>query len=145
MISGYPDGSNITIMDATYHYAKKDESTGKYSDDTMTIIFKDNNTGKKGHRVLHKPEYTYYTVNKEHETDYSQFFVDKDKTTPVTCKFTDLDKSVAEQTGQLDLYYDNIKSGNRRANKLLHTHPRLLGSDLNINNYYRKELSLIHI
>ena len=141
MISGYPDGSNITIMDATYHYAKKDESTGKYSDDTMTIIFKDNETGKKGHRVLHKPEYTYYTVNQQHETDYSQFFVDKDKTTPVTCKFTDLDKSVAEQTGQLDLYYDNIKSGNRRANKLLHTHPKLLGSDLNINNYYRKEFA----
>lgn len=136
MISGYPEGSDLTIMNAVYHYAKRGED-GKYGDDIMTVVFKDNVTGLKDHRQIHKPEIAFNVVKEEFATPYPLFFIEKEKTDVVTTPFKDLDKAAAEATGQLDLFYENIKCGNRRANKMIHMHPRLMGSDININNYYR--------
>ena len=140
MITGYKDGSDITIIDARYHYGRKQDD-GKYKDDIMTIVFKDNKTGRKGMRDIHKPEMTYYVVDDPYLTDYAQFFIDSDKVHPVTTKFSNLDKSVAEQTGRLDEFYNNIKCGNRSANRIIHTDPKIMSSDMNINNYYRKEFA----
>jgi len=136
MISGYKDGSDLTIMNATYHYGRKDES-GKFKKDNMTIVFKDNETGKKDFRTMYEPKYTYYKTDET--VGYNQFFIDRDKVTPITVPFKDLDKSIAEQTGRLEEFYDNIKCGNRRGNRRLHLDERVFGSDLNINNFYRKE------
>lgn len=140
LISGYPDGSDITIMNAVYHYSHKMDD-GKYSDDVMTIIFKDNKTGLKDFRDIHHPKYTYYKIKDPYVQDYSQFFIDTDKVDPITVKYTDLEKSIAEQTGRLDMFYDNIKCGNRRANRMLHLDPRIMSSDININDYYRLEFA----
>jgi DNA polymerase elongation subunit (family B) len=143
MISGYKDGSDLTIMNAMYHYGRKDDS-GKFKKDNMTIVFKDNVTGKKDCRTIYEPTYTYYKAKDDVQIDHNLFFIESEKTIPITTPFKDLEKSIAEQTGQLDSFYDNIKCGNRRANRMLHLNERIFGSDLNINNYYRKKFGQIY-
>lgn len=141
MISGYSDGSDLTIMNCKYHGPKKDMETGKYSKDNMIVVFKDNATGKKHHRIIYEPEYTFYRKADEDMVGYNEFFIDKDKVVPITCKYKDLDKTIAESVGQLNVFYDNIKCGNRGANKRFHLDERIFGSDIHINNYYRKIFS----
>ena len=38
IIKKYPQGSNITIMNASYHKSKKDEETGNWSKDYINIV-----------------------------------------------------------------------------------------------------------
>ena len=47
LLTEYPQGSNLTIMNTIYHYPVKNEQTGKYKKDYMTIVYKDNDTGKR--------------------------------------------------------------------------------------------------
>lgn len=135
LIPGYPVGSDITIMDARYHYPRKDEQTGKWSKDTMTIIYKDNKTGKKKQYTIYEPKYTYYFCPQD--PGYHRFFLKKNQLVPITCKYRELMKSMAEQIGALDVFYDNIKSGNRKENTKLFRDRRFFESDIPINDYYR--------
>ena len=135
LIPNYPIGSDLTILDARYHYGYKDDS-GKYHDDTMVIIYKDNTTGEKKSYTIHAPEYTYFKL-KGDDPGYHQFFVKEEDVTPITCKYSELEKSIAENTNRIELYRDNIRSGNRKANKELHKDRRIFGSDIAVNNYYR--------
>ena len=137
LIKGYNKDSNITIMNNMYHYPRKDEE-GNLHPDTMTIVYKDNETGKKGIEVIKEPKYTYYKIKPEFVKDYPQVFIERSKCDPITVPFHDLEKSIAEELNMKEFFYDNIRSGNRRANQILHTHPSLMSSDININNYYRK-------
>ena len=59
LIKGYPFNSNITLLDNRYHYPQKRED-GKYDPDYMLMIYKDLETGKKGHRYIMKPDFDYY-------------------------------------------------------------------------------------
>ena len=45
MIPGYPYGSDITIINTMYQYPHRIDDTDKYDDGSITVIFKDNNTG----------------------------------------------------------------------------------------------------
>lgn len=137
IISRYPKGSDITVMDLSYTYPRRDEDTGKYKKDFMTIVAKDNNTGKKFHEIIYEPTYRFYMTKEGVDTSYNKFFIEKDKLDQYECKFTELAKTIAELTDNTDFYYDNIKNGNRAANKQLHWIPSVFGSDTNIEDHYR--------
>ncbi len=137
IISRYPKGSDITVMDLSYTYPRRDEDTGKYKKDFMTIVAKDNNTGKKFHEIIYEPTYRFYMAKEGVDTSYNKFFIEKDKLDQYECKFTELAKTIAELTDNTDFYYDNIKNGNRSANKQLHWIPSVFGSDTNIEDHYR--------
>lgn len=136
MIKGYPKGSNISLINILYHKPRKLE-TGKYSKDSITIIFKDNLTGRKYHETIDEPTYEYYMVKPEERVDYPQLFIEKHKVDKVIVKYTDLLKDVADKTGNLDYYYENLKTRNNMANRLLHTDPSIFMSDMHIEDYYK--------
>lgn len=136
LIPGYKPGSNLTIIDARYHYQRK-EDDGKWSKDSITIVYQDNTTGQKKEYTIYEPEYTYYLLQPDKDIGYHQFFVKKDDLIPVTCKYHDLEKDIATKLGVLNEYMENRRMGNRQQNKLLHTDRRVFGSDIGINNYYR--------
>ena len=46
LLSGYREGSDLTILNATYHYPHRDDD-GNYEKDYMVVLFKDNITGEK--------------------------------------------------------------------------------------------------
>lgn len=140
-VGNYKPGSDITIMNLYYKYQSKDPS-GKKIPDYATLIYKDNNTGIKYHQIFHEPKYTYYLAKPEFQVeDYNRHFIEIDKTTPITCKWNEIYKSIAEETGNLDLFKENIKNGDFRANRLFLTHPRVFGADMPILNYMRAEFN----
>ena len=137
LIPGYPKGSNLTILNATYIRKQKLED-GKYSKDFISILYKDLDTGKKGNHIIYEPEYTYYLFkDKEKKLTHNHFFMDKNKLTPITVKYTDIEKSIAENTGNLDIFYDNIRNRNSAANRKIHRIKEVFGSDMYIEDYYR--------
>ena len=135
LLTDYPQGSDLTIINTIYHYPVKNEKTGKYKKDYMTVVYKDNTTGEKKHKIIYRPEYTFYKLDKD--PGYNLFFEHIDKLEPVTCKYTDIEKKIAEITNNLDFFYDNIRNRNRKANDQLHTLNTILGSDIDIEDYYR--------
>lgn len=88
IIKKYPLGSDITIMNASYHKSVKDELTQKWNKDYINIVYKDNKTGKKDHQIIYEPDYIYYKLKDGvHITDYTQFYVPKNAVRPITCKY----------------------------------------------------------
>lgn len=138
MIDGYPQGSDIAIMNTIYNFPTKDESTGKMVDDFMAIVYKDNKTGKKGHQILFKPDITFYkTKDNVVVPDHPLFFIEKEKVEPVTVPYRKLERTIAQITGNEAFYEENIMNKNRAENRKLHTDPRIYFSDINIEDHYR--------
>ncbi|MDD3121910.1 MAG: DNA polymerase domain-containing protein [Candidatus Izemoplasmatales bacterium] len=135
MLTNYPQGSDLTVLNTVYHNMKKDDVTGKWKKDHITVVYKDNKTGKKGHEVIYNPEYTFY--QRKEDPGYNLFFTEEKDVTPITCRYTDIEKKIAELTNNMDFFYHNIDTGNRRANKQLHTLNTIVGSDIDIEDYYR--------
>ena len=134
----YPEGFDLTIMNTFYQYPYKDESTGKYKDDFLVIVYKINSTGKKDYIVIKKPTYIYYKLKDEFPVpDYNMLFIEKEKVNPIEVPYTLLEKSIAEETGNEDFYKTNIANRDRARNQLLHTLPQIFFSDSSIENHYR--------
>lgn len=146
MIKGYPDGSDITIINAEYNRASKDEETGKWDKDYMDIIFRDNLTGLKHREVIKEPKFMFYELNKDvyiptgdnGEIVYPPYMEIKNLH-PVICKYKDLKATLAELLGYTEWYYENIKNGTPRNNDMLHVTNKIYRSDMNIEDYYRYE------
>lgn len=140
LIKGYKEGSNITILDAQYNYPRRKTDSKGYENDYATVLYKDNNTGEKKIEIIENPDYQFYVVNDDvyidTEADH-MMFIEKEKVHPVSVPFNNLLKSIAEETGNLDFYYDNIKSGNRNNNRRLHTVNTIFNSDMDIRDHIR--------
>lgn len=141
LIPGYPEGSDLTLLNTTYVGRRKDEETGKYLKDFIMILYRDNEKGVKRVHTIYEPTYTYYKLSEGYRLDHNLFFIEKEKTEPVTVKFTDLLKDIAERTGQEEFFYDNIRNGNFGNNRKLHTLNEIFCSDLDIEDYYRMQFS----
>lgn len=137
LISGYKKGSNLTILDAVYHRSEKDEETGKWSKDSMTLIYIDNETTEKKSYTFYEPEYEYYI--REEDPGYHMFFESKNNLTPVKVKYKDLKYDISKRlgysTGEYRTFIDRTES-----EKLL-SNNRIFGADIAINNYYRMKFA----
>lgn len=137
LIKGYPKGSNITILNTMYKYPSRLEDGSGFKEDFLNIVFKDNTTGLKQQATIYQPDYEYYEIKPEYVKDYNQLYIEKDKTVKHTAPFNALVRDIATLTDNTDFYYENIRTGNRRANNELHTHTRIMNSDMNIEDHYR--------
>lgn len=143
-IKGYNIGDNITILNAVYHKPRKDPETGRYGKDSIDIIFKDMNTGEKKVQHISEPEYTYWMTNEGVPVDYNKLCIDIKDVHPITCKYNDLKKDIAEKTGNLEFFYDNLKTGNARDNDKLFTIPSVFNADMHIEDFYRFKFNLLY-
>ena len=137
LLDGFPEGSDITVLNV--YYQQYDYQTKK--EDYATIVFKDNVTKQKHVRVIKSPKYTYYIAKPEIQVEHNMQFIDKNLVDPVVCNYRDILFSIAQNTGNLDLYMDNIKSGNAKVNRMFYMHPRVFGADMDILNYIRMEFA----
>ena len=151
LIPSYPLGSDLVILDATYHFPNKQQVESYngvktvYTPDTMTIVYKDNTTGKKGIEVIEKPNYVFYMLKNNIPTpNYDMFFTDMKNLDEITCRYRDINKAIAEKLDQYegttkytDLYKRNIRDGNYKANMDFQKSRRVFGSDIPINDFYR--------
>ena len=132
----YSKGANLTLLNTIYIKPKKMDN-GKYSPPVMTIIYIDNDTGIKHKKEIVNPDYEYYILKDEYNIDYNPLFLEREKLNKVVVPYNELEKDIAERTNNLDFYYENIRNNNASANRKLHEHVRILGSDTNIEDHYR--------
>ena len=137
MIKGYNPGADITILDTIYQYPQRNEEGDGYEDDFISILYKDNVTGKKDHYIIHKPDYEYFELDPNISLDHNLFFIEKEKVHSRMVPFTNLLKDIAERSGNTEFFYNNIRAGNRKANEQLHTLYNIFNSDMEINDHYR--------
>lgn len=151
LIPSYPLGSDLVILDATYHFPNKQQVEGYngvktvYTPDTMTIVYKDNTTGKKGIEVIENPKYVFYMLKNNIPTpNYDMFFTDMKNLDEITCRYRDVNKAIAEKLDQYegttkytDLFKKNVRDGNYKANMEFQKSRRVFGSDIPINDFYR--------
>ena len=141
MLKGYPDGSDITIIDAIYTKPKKDDNTDKWTKPTMDIIFRDNKTNLKHVQRIEDPKIQFYMANDDVfiEPDVYPPYLPIDKVHPVICKYNNLKATLAKLTGQYEEYLDNIRCGLSKNNEKIHKNNKLYRSDMQIEDYYRYE------
>lgn len=140
LIPEYPFGSDITIINTMYKYPAKQGEKGKYDDGSITIIYHDNQTGEIKHYVMKNPPYVFYScpdIDPNNQEEYPRFHMPRELLQQHVVPYKDLEYSIAKLNGCIDQYKDNIRMGNKSANKQLHTMPNILNSDMNINNHIR--------
>lgn len=137
MIDGYANGADITLMNTFYQKPKKDMNTGKYTEDVLTIVYRDNVTGETKHQDIINPTYEFYIANENYITDEPELFAYTKDLTKVSCLFKDLEKTIAEITDNKEFYYNNLKNRTSGDNKQLHSLKEIYNSDMDIEDYYR--------
>ena len=142
-IKGYQPGANITLLNVIYHKPVKDE-TGKYCEDSLDIIYKDMNTMEKKIQHIKQPKYIYWMTNDGVPTNYCKLCIEKDKVHPIECNYSDLKKNIAENTNNLDFFYNNIRNGNYKENDKLFSIPSVFNADMNIEDYYRWQFDMMY-
>lgn len=136
LIKGYPEGSDITILNTAYHYPRKLED-GLYTNDDLILVFRDNTTGKKNHIVFEKPDYDFYMANDDVLINHNLQTIEIDKVHKVTTPYKDLELTIAKLTGNEDYYFENLRQGNRSANKELHYLKNVFASKFDVQDHYR--------
>ena len=136
LIKGRPLGSDITLINTWYEGVRKGED-GKWTDGSMTVVYKDNQTGKKYHQYTNNPKCRFYIAKPEEYIETNELFYPESKLDKIICPYKDQLKKIAELTGNLDFYYNNLKSGNSAANKELYTNVRIFDADYNIEDHWR--------
>lgn len=136
-IKGYKDGDNITLLNTIYIRPRFHEDTNKWDKGSMTIVYRDNNTGEKKQVTIDNPPYTFYMAKPDKRVNHNRLFIPKEDTDEITVPFIDLEKTIAELTGNENFYYENIRNRTRRENKQLHTNYDIFNSDMDIEDHYR--------
>lgn len=137
MLKQYIEGANVTILNSIYVKPSK-ISDKKWTKGTIYIIYRDLNTGEKKLEVIEDPDYTYYMSNEGILPAKNCLFERKENVTPITTKYRNIDRDIADRTGNMDFYKENIYNKNRRANAHLHSDcVNVFRSDCDIEDYYR--------
>lgn len=139
LIPEYPYGSDITILNTMYKYPSKIDKN-KYDDGSITIVFRDNVTKEIKHHIIKNPPYVFYTcpdIDPNDPNEYPRLYMPRELLQQHVVPYKDLEYNIALENNAIDTYKDNIRMGNRHANKLLHTMPNVLNSDMDINNHMR--------
>ena len=98
MIPGYQQGADITLLDAKYIRQRKDEATGKWLDDKMILLYKDNVTGEKKRHIIKNPTYIFYIANDDVVIDENLFFIEEENVSAVAVPYTKLLLEIAKET-----------------------------------------------
>lgn len=127
-------GSDISIIN-TISRKYKDEND-KYRM-CLTLVYKDNTTGRKYKEEIIDPIYQYYIVKPEFRVPYNRTYIPIDQADPYRTKFLSLEKDIADNLGLKDWYKQKVQEGNFRDLRQIQNHPDVFMSDNNIEDHYR--------
>lgn len=136
LIPGIPIGSNISILYVHHCKPRYNEATKKWSDRVVRIIYKDMDTGEMCKAELKDPEYEYFIVKEDGLIHGDRdLFTSIDDCDRYYAPYSKLDKEIADKVGMTQVYNNNMRSGNKSANKLIHLNRRVRNSDLKLENH----------
>lgn len=138
LIGQYPKGYELSLLNTIYHYPYKDKK-GQWQPGAIDLIIKDNVSGEKFLETIVNPRYEYYLLlDNKVIPDYTLEYAMKEDCKCVIVPYQQLQKDIAERLGVLNQFYDNLRNGNRDANKrLCNYNPRVLMSDMDIEDNIR--------
>lgn len=131
----FPQDYDLTILQTFFAKGAKQDN-GRWSTPSISMVAKDNNTGKKYLCEIEDPEYIWYLA-KDQNLSYHHDYLPIEEVEPVQCTNRQLEKCIAEKTNNLRFYTNNISSGQYRENAKLHTLNQVFFSDQNIEDHYR--------
>lgn len=134
-ITNHKPGDNITLMN-TLFFRGIDPDDDKFKE-YATIIYKDKDTGLKYKEEIVNPDYEYYIVKSDKRVNYNRLFIDEKDVDLHVVAYRHLEKDIAKNLGLTNFYFENIKNGNKSENRLLHRHPDIFNSDMNIEDHLR--------
>ena len=144
-VPGYEEGYPLTLLNTIYHKPRKmhNKRTGKdvIIPPILDLVIIDNNTNEKFVQTIMEPTYDYFLIKPEYRVNYNQFTVPVEECTRISVPNSNLLKSIAENTNNLNYYYDNLKKNNYKNNNSLHTHTSIMMSDTQIEDHYRWKFS----
>lgn len=140
LIDNYPKDSDLTLLNTIYVSPKK-IAEKKWDNGYLQVVYKDNVEGKKKKIEIENPEYVYYMSKDEIPVDHNLLFTHVDNLNRKVVPFRGLEKQIADDTGNTKFFFDNIRNGNRDANKKLHSYPTIFFSDMNLEDNYRWRFS----
>ena len=129
--------SNITILNNSYRRPAR-KLNDKYDDGSMTVVYRDNDTGEKHCQYTKNPKCRFYIAKKYENITTNELFYPEDKLDKIICPYKDQLKTIAQLTGNTEIFFDNLKSGNMKANNILYTNPRIFDADYDIENHWRE-------
>ena len=138
LISKYPKGADISILNTFYLYPRK-KPDGGWDEGSITIVYKDNVDNSKHMECIENPPYTFYKTKDNVLLDCRELYIDENLVEPITVPYRNLVKKIAEVTNNLPFYYENLQNGNPSANRKLHINEQIFFSDMNIEDKYRYE------
>lgn len=141
LVSKYPDGADISVLNTFYLYPKKGED-GKYDKGSLTVVYKDNVDNSKHMQCYEDPNYEFYITKDGVYLDCHELYINKDNVVPVRVPYRNLVKKAAELTDNLDVMYANLQNGNRSENRKILTNARLFLADMNIEDKYRLDFCM---
>lgn len=132
----YPKGHDLTILQTLYSRPYKMEN-GKWAKPAISLIAKDNITGKKVLCEIDNPEYIWFLAKDQKKLTHHYDYLPKSELDPMQCPFAELERHIAQSTGNVKFFNNNLSSGNYRENMKLHTLNQVFFSDQNIEDHYR--------
>ena len=137
LIKGYPEGSDICLLNMWYKRPERDQITGKYDDGSMTVVYRDNKTGEKKHQVTKNPKCRFYVAKPDVYLPTNELFLEESKLDKVIVPYKDQLRTIAKLTGNEEFFAENIRNRNFRANEELYTHPRIFNADYHLEDHWR--------
>lgn len=137
MIEEFAPGSDLTIMNTYYQRAVRNDYGEKVLDDLICLVYKNNETGKKYHEIIKKPNITFYVANDNVQIDHNLLFIEKDKVHPVTVPYDKLNLKLAELEGLQEEFKEWRRERDWASIRSLQENPRIFSSDMSIEDYYR--------
>lgn len=150
-----PAGTDFTILNNYYikSYKKEieDPETGEikeiWTKDYMVLVYRNNITGTKHHKIICEPKYMYYLANPDKKwphvfnendnTPYPEYFTDKESVHPVVTKYKNLEKDIFDKLGLKDEFKFLKANGDWKGIRDIHKDPRVFMSDVAIEDHYR--------
>lgn len=134
------EGKDILLLKVLYHKPKK-QADGKYSNDALTIVYRDNLTKEKRHETIESPKIPVYIAKEEIKLNYPRVYMRKDDLIRFEVSYKNKCKEIAEILGEAytDYFWAKINEKNRNATNNILKARRVFGADLDIEEYVRIE------
>lgn len=138
MFKAFKRKKEILLLKTFYNKSKK-LSNGKWSEDSITITYRDLIDNKLKSETVYSPKIKIYISKEECTPNYKLSYIPIEKTDMHEVSYKNLTKEIAEILGDkyLEYFYNNIREGNYNKNKNLHKARRVFSSDLDIEDYVR--------
>jgi len=108
-------------------------------DYSIVLIYKDEETGKKFHKIIDDPEFTFYITKEEKEDDYPEYVdvIPINDVEEIKCCYSDLYKEISMLLND----YSNFKTLKKNKDwaamkQRYHLDRRIHGSDVDLEDYY---------